>query len=292
MSIGLAPTKVLAKIGSKWNKPSGYTYIPGNKITEYLAKLDVKDVWGIGNNTAEYMYQLGIKTALDFISRDEAYIKQYFTKPHQELWYELKGEMRYEVSSQEKTSYASISKTKTFTPASNDPTFIHSQLVKNLENACIKARRYNLVAKKIVIFLKTQNFETQALEACITRASAYPTDITKIVRQLFDSVYMPNVQYRATGVALCDLQEDTAIQASLFEAPVELVQVQQLFTAVDTVAKKFGKHALHLGASLHANVNMQHAGDRGVVAVRKQKLFKGETARRRIGLPMLFHSNV
>ena len=46
-SVGLAPNKVLAKIGSKWQKPSGLTAIPGRKIHLFLEKLPVAKVWGI-----------------------------------------------------------------------------------------------------------------------------------------------------------------------------------------------------------------------------------------------------
>lgn len=289
VSVGLASSKVLAKAGSRWNKPDGFTYIPGRKIGEYLKKLSVGQVWGIGPNTAGHMHQMGIHTAFDFTQLPWETVEKQFTKPHQELWHELKGEKVYEVTNEEKSSYASISKTKTFTPASTDKDFVFSQLIKNLENACIKARRYNLVAQKIHIFLKEQNFARHGLEATLTRASAYPSDLTSIIRPLFEKLYQEGVQYRATGVTLFQLQEDTSIQSSLFEAPVTLHKLQQVYDAVDEMAVVFGKHAVHLGASMKANTHQQHEGGRGHVAPRKQRRLKGETVRQRLGIPMLFH---
>src|SRR5215216_1539976 len=54
-SVGLAPNKVLAKVGSKWKKPSGLTAISGRDIHLYLEHLPVEKVWGIGHNTTAFL---------------------------------------------------------------------------------------------------------------------------------------------------------------------------------------------------------------------------------------------
>src|SRR3989442_10383523 len=54
-SVGLAPNKVVAKIASTWAKPSGLTAIPGRDLHQYLAKLPVEKVWGIGPNTTAFL---------------------------------------------------------------------------------------------------------------------------------------------------------------------------------------------------------------------------------------------
>ena len=83
-------------------------------------------------------------TALEFARRNEAWVTKYLTKPHHEIWQELNGQSVLELELAEKTSYASIQKVKTFTPPSSDKAFVFSQLSKNIENATMKARRYNL----------------------------------------------------------------------------------------------------------------------------------------------------
>jgi DNA polymerase-4 len=139
-SVGLAPTKVLAKIGSKWKKPSGLTVIFGRHIEEYLAALPVEKVWGIGPQTSAFLAKHRIMTALDYARRDEAWVKRHLSKPYQEIWHELRGTPIYPVMVAKKTEYKSIGKTKTFTPPSTDRAFVLAQLPKNVENACIKAR--------------------------------------------------------------------------------------------------------------------------------------------------------
>ena len=65
-SVGLAPNKVVAKIASKWQKPSGLTAIPGLELHRYLAQLPVENVWGIGHQTTALLHKHGVQTALQF----------------------------------------------------------------------------------------------------------------------------------------------------------------------------------------------------------------------------------
>src|SRR5256714_15567665 len=79
-SVGLAPNKVVAKIASKWAKPSGLTAIPGRDLHRYLVKLPVQNVWGIGPNTTALLQKHGIQTALQFAQRPEAWVKKHLSK--------------------------------------------------------------------------------------------------------------------------------------------------------------------------------------------------------------------
>ena len=80
------------------------------------------------------------------------------TKPFYQIWQELNGTLVMDLQLTEKASYQSIQKMKTFSPPSADKAFVFSQLSKNIENACIKARRYQLAAAGIIIFLRQQDF--------------------------------------------------------------------------------------------------------------------------------------
>lgn len=252
VSVGLAPTKVLAKIASKWKKPNGFTPITMKRIKEYLAVLPVEKIWGVGSHTAYYMRSLGITTAKQFAEKPFSYIQEHFTKPHQEIWQELNGNPIYRVVNEEKHKYASISKTQTFTPARTEKEFVYAELIKNVERACTKARRHQLVGRRISIFLKTQDFSFLALEAHLTRASSFPLDITPLVEKMFEKIFVPGVEYRATGVVLSDLVDNRSIQNSLFESPVQVNKVQRVYEAIDGLAKKFGSNQLHVAASLPA----------------------------------------
>lgn len=289
VSVGLSLSKVLAKVGSKHRKPAGFTPIPGRDIHLYLKDLDVQKVWGIGPRTAAYCRQLGIRTALDFALKPEEWIATKFTKPHQELWAELNGRSVYPVTTGEKTSYATIGKTRTFTPPSADRAYVFAQLLKNVENACIKARRHHLLAKGAVFYLKTQEFRHAAIEASFSRATAYPVDIVGIVRSAFEDLYRPAAPYRATGVVLLGLEPEGSTQLSLFEPALALEKMRRLYAAVDTLAERYGKHTIHLAGSAAAHRTPQHMKDRGDIPIRKLTRLKGETNRQHLTVPMLLH---
>ena len=285
VSAGLSVTKVLAKVASKHQKPSGMTVIKGRDIAQFLSDLPVEKIWGIGPATTNYLAKLGIRTALAFALLPEKTVQKKFTKPGVEIWRELRGESVYPVTTEEKSSYASISKTKTFAPPSSDADYLFAQLMRNMESACIKARRYNLAPKKIVVYLKKQSFDSAGSEAALTRSCACPLEFSDVIRDLFDACYRPQDLYRATGVVLLDLVADSNTQYTLFDDPVQAEKIKDLYDVADELGQKFGKHTLHLGSS-HL-IEKLGKGRRGAPTVRAQTELKGETKRRHLGLPLL-----
>ncbi len=285
-SVGLAPNKVLAKVASKWKKPSGFTPIKGREIHLFLKQLQVVKIWGIGNQTTAYLNKLGIQTALDFARKTEEWVKEHFTKPIYEIWQELNGRCVLQLETKEKDSYQSIQKMKTFTPPSSDKNFVFSQLSKNIESACIKARRYKLAAKGAIIFLRVQDFRDIGLEMQFSRLTAFPNEVINTIKPVFEQIFKPALLYRSTGVILYGLEEDVVKQLDLFGAHLTIAKMRKVYEGVDSLKRKFGKHTIFQGSSFYANKTAQHDGDRGKVPERKNLLFKGETFRRRLSIPM------
>ena len=286
-SVGLAPTKVLAKIASKWQKPSGLTVIPGNRAHLYLKDLPVGKVWGIGGQTEAYLSSKGVWTALQFARKDEEWIRKNFTKPHWEIWQELRGESVLGLETAEKHDYASISKTKTFTPASRDRSFVFAQLSKNIENACIKARRHGLAARCAVIYLKTQDFKGEGVECALSAMTSVPSDIIRVIRPAFEKIFKQGNEYRATGVILTRLAEDRVRQPDLFGESLRIEKMQNLYGQIDALAKKYGKHTVVLGSSLPTFTNPQHEGERRATAGEGRPDIRGETKRKHLAIPFL-----
>jgi DNA polymerase-4/DNA polymerase V len=287
VSVGVSLSKVLAKIGSKYDKPHGLTIIPGRDIHLYLDKLPVEKIWGIGANTSAYLNKLGIRTALEFARKDEEFVKKHFSKPYREIWCELNGLSVYPVVPESKSSYQSVSKTKTFTPPSTDETFVFAQLSKNLENACIKARRHKLAAKKLIIFLRKKDFRDIGVELKLNRPTAYPAELLDPLREGFRHLYQAGIPYRLTGVVLAGLMPENRVQFSLFDDAARIEKMEKIYHTVDELSARFGKHTVQHASSLPTKLQMQHEGNRGDIAARKISLFKGENRRQRLGLPMM-----
>src|SRR5438552_19196359 len=139
--------------------------------------------------------------------RPEAWVKKYLSKPFYQIWQELNGHSVFELVTGEHETYYTIQKVKTFTPASSDRAFVFAQLAKNIENACIKARKYKLATERVVIFLRTQQFRDLGLEIDLSGPTQFPNDILRAVTHVFEEVFSPATAYRATGVILLKLTE-------------------------------------------------------------------------------------
>ncbi len=287
VSVGVSVSKVLAKIGSKYNKPHGLTLIPGGEIHFYLKDLPIEKVWGIGANTSALLRKLGVRTALDFARRDERFVRKHLSKPFIEIWEELNGRSVYPVSTAAKKDYQSISKTRTFTPPSGQRDFVAAQLSKNLENACIKARRYGLAACGLIVCLRGQDFRDHGVEMRLSSPSAFPAQLFGPLNEGFNAVFAQGTLYRSTGVVLTGLVPGAGTQYTLFDDVPRIEKMAKLYKAVDNLSQRFGKHTVQHAASLPAKLYARHLGERGDLPVRTSKVVKGESGRQRLGLPML-----
>lgn len=286
-SVGLSVNKVLAKIASKWQKPSGLSIIPVRNINQYLKSLEISKVWGIGPNTSAYLNKFGIYTAFDFSLRENSWVQKYLSKPFQEIWQELRGEFVFPLNTESKQDYQSISKTRTFTPPSDDKDFIFSQLSKNVENACIKLRRHGLYTKEFFFYLKKQDFRYVGLNIRLDNSVCIPELILGTIRKKFDDLYERGIFYRATGVVLSKLHHKEVKNLDLFGRENFIESMTPIYDAVDGLADRFGKHVVFLGSSFRAMKEELHKGQRGTPTDRRAAVFIGETLRRHINIPIL-----
>jgi len=285
-SVGLAPTKVLAKVASKWKKPSGLTIIPARDAHLYLSKIGVGKLWGIGHQTESYLAQKGIRSALDFALAKEEWIEKSLSKPYRSIWYELRGDAVFPLETEKKTAYKSISKTKTFTPPSNEKEFVFAQLSKNVENACIKARRYKQASAEIFAFIKTNDFRYQGMVIQLERATSLPHMIVGALREPFEKTFRPRTLYRSTGVVLTELVPELN-QPDLFGEIEAITRLYKIYEYVDKMSEKFGKHSVFLGSSFLAHQRGNHQDSRATLPERRHDPLKGETKRKRIAIPLI-----
>lgn len=285
VSAGLSLSKGLAKLCSKFRKPDGFTAVAGYHLHLLLARTPLAEVWGFGPNTTHLLQKHGLRTAYDFVQKPEAWAEKLLGKPGREIWNELRGNALHPVNPEEKTSYATISKCKTFTAPSADREFVFAKLVRNVESACIKLRRHRLRTRFLVVGLRRRDFSQVVLEARLNRATAAPQELMPPVQQMFDALYQPGAEYRSTLVVMGDLEEDREEQYELFQDRVRIDALERAARAIDQVNERFGKHKLALGCSLFLD---RHAiTDRDEIPLRKQHLLPGETPRRRLNLPCL-----
>jgi DNA polymerase-4/DNA polymerase V len=249
VSIGLAPTKVLAKVASKWVKPNGLTVIEKNTAWEFLAQTQIDKIWGIGPRTGETLKRMGIKTAGDFAGKDMYWVKNNFSKPYIEIWLELNGVCVNSVDPLPKTTYSSVQKTRSFHPNTNDKTFLLSQISKHTEEACRKARHYKLVPKKFSFFLKTKDFKYFSHTVTLAAPTNAPETLVSIAKFHFAKLWRAGVLYRTTGVTLHELEPEDVKQGDLFGTIEKTTKFETIHKQIDSLEKKFGKGVVHLGST-------------------------------------------
>jgi len=252
VSLGVAPTKVLAKVASKWVKPDGLTVIEIANAQKFLQQVPINKIWGVGPQTSKFLMRKGIQTAGDFAGRSINWVGHYLSKPYIEIWKELNGVSIFKINPLAKTEYSSIQKTRTFYPPTEDKIFLFSQLSKHIEDACSKARYYKLAPRKVSIFLKTQSFCYARSEVRLLSATNSPEMILPIVRCQLDKIYKAGTSYRASGAGLHDLTSHSVIQRDLFGETVRAGKFDAIHEQIDDLEGKFGKHIVHLASTQSA----------------------------------------
>ena len=262
VSVGIGKTKTLAKLASYLAKPARVVEITEANILESLSGAKIGNVWGIGSSSAHYMNQLGIYTADALYSKNMSFVAKHFTKPHQEIWHEMHGNMVYPICIDEKTQYASISQTRTFGKTFGNKALIYQELISNLEGACRKARKYGLLAGKVTIMLKRQDFSHDVYELRLPRPSSFPAQIAPLLRPLFDGLYEKRAPYRGTGIILSQLQDEKVVQLNLLENESHFNKLEHVYNAVDTLLSRYGKNTISIASSHNAMKKNQQTPQR------------------------------
>ncbi len=261
ISIGLAPTKVLAKVASKWVKPNGLTVIDPTEISNFLIKTPIEKIWGIGPRTSELLNRKGIRTAQDFVEKDLEWIRRNLSEPYEVIWQELRGVYIMEIDAKPKTVYSSIQRTRSFHPFTNDETFLFSQISKNMEEACAKARHYGLTPKKISIFLKTKAFEYVNCSIPLSVPTNAPEILISLVHEQFKKMHKKGIQYRTTGVTLHELTPNSVSQGDLFGGTERAGKFETIHKQIDSLEEKYGKRVVYLASTHNAIKNKAKGTD-------------------------------
>jgi DNA polymerase IV len=240
-------------------------------------------VWGFGSNTVSLLEKYGLRTAYDFVMRPEGWAANLLHKPGREIWNELRGNPVWKVDPEAKTAYATIMKSKTFTPPTGDREYVYARLVRNAESAFQKARRYRLRAGMIGVVLRRADFHHDGMEVRLVRPTSSVLEAMPLVRGLFERVFQPGKEYRSTLVLLGKLQSDGAEQYELFEDRPKIENLRHATLAMDAINRRYGKHTVCCGTSL--DMNRKPGSARDAKPARLESPLRGENSRQRLAIP-------
>lgn len=251
VSIGVGPTKLLAKMAGEYRKPAGVTVldVPGLSREQFLADRPAAAIPGVGRKRVRVTDAHHWNTALDIARAPEALLKSLFGKQGPELQKELNGEPVYPLI----TSPAppkSVSRARSFIPL-KDKDLLWAHSLRHMEYLVLKMRRHGLACGGLSLWLRNKEY-TGFTSA--SRSWENPRDteaaIQEELKQCFEEIYEHGTAYTQVGAALWRLSPKGAEQSSLFTTPEELESVQSLQKSLDALHEKFGRNAITRGSAI------------------------------------------
>ena len=201
------------------------------------------------------MHNRRITNAYEFTKIPEHELVRFAHKNLAQLWAELNGTVIFPVTQGLPETPKSIMKTLSFFPHKKTAGELFPELVRNVQDACIKARRHNVVAYRARWFLKTATYRYHSYEINFDAPTSSPILILKKIRAQFDQIKFDGRAYKTTGVILTGLTPDRYVTRDLFGMHDQVHESNKLFDVVDNLAKKYGRHAVALASGLKAHLH-------------------------------------
>ena len=253
VSIGIAETKVRAKLANKLAKKSqkarGVLNLYGSPYMETaLKRTDVADIWEIGRQSAKKLKDAGINTAYELAYADNRSIRALLTVKGARIALELRGIKCLPLVKTEGDRY-SVRCTRSFPKSLSGYKDIREAIFYNLTRACEKMRRHKLAARELGVFISTDPFRPVPFEYSRTETykSNYPTDINQELQQwtaqLLEKAFREGIEYRKAGVILSRLVPVEKLTVRMFDDE-KYKRWRNLMKAIDRINQKFGKDTL------------------------------------------------
>lgn len=277
ISLGIAPTKTLAKMASKFAKKyKGYNSVcmidTDEKREKALKLFNIADVWGIGRKIAVRLKSIGVETAWDFVQKSESWVRRELTVTGVRTWKELRGEDC--ISMEELPNRKSICTSRSFPDEGLNNIETLEEAIANFASQCSrKLKEDRSVCGAMTVFAYTSRFRND-LPSDYLQANVYfpvPTNdvmelVSSAVKNLRDKWHSGTdcYFYKKAGVIVWDIFGDNAIQGDLFDT-VDREKRTALAKAIDEINRKNGFNAVRMavqGYDMKWRLKCEHASKR------------------------------
>ena len=205
-SVGIAPSKFIAKLASGHCKPNGILEIPADRILNFLHPLPVNAIWGVGPKTAETLERLGLRTVADIANLPRATLIRALGQASGASLYELAWGRDYrDVTPNEPDK--SISAAETFAQDIDDPEEILQEFLRLTEKAAARLRENNYYAKTISIKVRFADFSTISRSKTLPLPIDSTHDIYETAKTLYLALNLDRARLRLVGISLDNLSE-------------------------------------------------------------------------------------
>ena len=277
ISLGIAPTKTLAKMASKFAKKyKGYHSVcmidTDEKREKALKLFDIADVWGIGRRIAKRLKSIGVETVWDFVQKSEAWVRRELTVTGVRTWKELRGESC--ISIEDLPNKKSICTSRSFPDEGINDLGLMEEAVANFASQCSrKLKEDGAVCGVMSVFAYTSRFRND-LPSDYIQYNVYFSVPTNDMMELVSTavkVLRENWKadskcyfYKKAGVVVWDTCRDNAVQGDLFDT-VNREKRALLTKAIDDINRKNGFNTVRLavqGYDMKWGLKREHVSKR------------------------------
>lgn len=256
VSVGIAPTKTLAKIASKlckqYPKLRGGCYMHRPQdIEKVLRKFPIEDVWGIGRRTAPKLKARGINTAYEFTQMPEGVVRMMLGIGGVRTWKELRGIpcLEFEDGFEAKQS---ICVSRSFSSEIYEVKELQEQIANFASAMASKLRKQQSVASEMVVFAYTNRFREDVLQIHANTLVPFVTPTAEeriIIAQAVSAaktLFKQGFGYKKAGVIATKIVSEKHVMHSLFEDREAVEREHKITSALDAINAAFGKGTIKL----------------------------------------------
>ncbi len=249
ISIGVAPTKALAKVANKiakkFSKETGGVYVIDSeeKRIKALRWTSIESVWGIGRGNAKRLSARNVKTAFEFTQLSDTWVKNNLAIIGLRLKKDLEGNPTLELEDHDKNKKA-IATTRSFEYTFSDINNIKERISTFAGSCAEKLRKQHSSCNMVIVILRSDrhNKDTQQHRGSIAIPLSYATDstlvITKCAVKAVETLFRTGVKYKRAGVIVTSLIPTDRKQLDLFSN--ENPKHASLMKTMDTINNKYG----------------------------------------------------
>lgn len=258
VSVGIAPTKTLAKVANRTAKKrrgsDGVCCLMEERAqNEALGDLALTDIWGVAGRMARRLESIGIRTPLQLRDADTALLRERLGVVMERMALELRGIPCHDLvltSPDRKSIVASRSFGRIVTSREE----MLEALSAHTERAAEKLRLQNLAASQLSVFLMTNPFkptERQYSNSCSMRLPVATADTAVLIgaaARALSRVWREGYRYKKAGIMLLDLAPASVVQGDLWSEP-DSPRRKDLMRTLDQLNSDFGRGAVRFAAT-------------------------------------------
>src|SRR5579875_3401563 len=254
-SLGLASSRLVAKVSSDQAKPNGVLYVLPGQEARFLAPLEVRKIPGVGKKTEASLQAIGIRRVGDLAGLDEKFLATRFGRWGLALAGKARGEdaggwFDAEIGAREDPK--SISHEHTFGEDTKDRDQLETALLKLSEMVARRLREHQLYARTIQLKLRYEDFSTITRAQSLDHATQLDREVAGAVVGLFREAWDGRALVRLLGVHAGSLEQAEG-QMSLLEEP-RTARLREAFRSVDHIRDRFGERSVGLAKTLGAGI--------------------------------------